>query len=114
MQAFHVCFLFEYNEYNEPPLLNTNLCCLTVSSFSGFWKDSLDLTEGDETVVFQSEPLISNDRMSLRALDDMKRALGVQNVRRPACAPERLLRYVHLWHDLVDCLMFQSPVAELC
>ena len=59
----------------------------------GFWKDQLDLTEGDETVTTLTEPLIPDDRMSKRSLDDMKRALGESNagsdVRRGACAPER-------------------------
>jgi hypothetical protein len=66
------------------------------ASKAGFWKDELDLTEGDETVISQTEPLIKDDRMSKRALDDMKRALGEMagstEVRRPACAAERMLR----------------------
>ena len=73
------------------------------SSKAGFWKDALDITEGDETVVSRDEPLIEDDRMSKRALDDMKRALGESansdDVRRPACAPERVLR---IFSDMTD------------
>ena len=65
-------------------------------SIGGFWMDLLDITEGDATVVERTEPLLPEDRMSKRSLDDMKRAIGESNgnadVRRPACAPERMLR----------------------
>ena len=47
-------------------------------------------------MVERTEPLLPEDRMSKRSLDDMKRAIGESNgnadVRRPACAPERMLR----------------------
>ena len=61
-------------------------------TLAGYWLDLLDLTEGDASVIERTEPLLADDRMSKRSLDDMKRALGEKDIRRPACAPERILR----------------------